>query len=76
MYSVLSFEKECGLGYHSHIDEQEVIFIKKGKAEYNDDGNICELNEGDVAICLEGHSHSICNKSDETLQIVALVILK
>lgn len=76
MYSVLSLKKDCGLGYHCHEGEEEVILIKKGKAEYNDDGDICELSEGDIAICLDGHSHSICNKQDGILEFVALVLYK
>lgn len=76
MYSVLTFKKDCGIGYHSHQNEEEIILILNGKAKYNDDGNECELIAGDVAIRKDGHGHSIINVFDEELKIVAMVLYK
>lgn len=76
MYSVLTFKKDCGIGYHDHQNEEEVILVLNGKAKYNDDGFETELEAGDVAICEDGRSHSITNVSDEELKIVAMVLYK
>ena len=50
MYSVLSFKKDCGIGYHSHQNEKEVILVLNGKAKYNDNGIETEIVEGDVPV--------------------------
>lgn len=76
MYAELTIKENCGIGEHTHHDEEEVILIIKGKASYNDDGELYEASEGDVLICEDGHSHSISNKEKEDLKIVALKIKK
>ena len=76
MYSVLTFKKDCGIGYHCHENEEEVILVLNGKAKYNDGSNECELEVGDVAICEDGHGHSVTNMCNEELKIVAMVLYK
>ena len=76
MYANITLKKNCGIGYHQHIDEMEVIMINEGKALYNDDGKESIVEAGDVLICEDGHFHSITNKEDEDLIATALVITK
>ena len=75
-YATLTFKPGDGIGYHTHINEQEIILINKGEALYNDDGNETTLHIGDVAVCYENHYHSITNASDSELEIIALIIEK
>lgn len=76
MYSVITLKKDCGIGYHCHIDEEEVMLIIEGKAAYNDDGKECEVSEGDVCICKDGHYHSITNVSQKEVKVVAIKLKK
>lgn len=76
MYSEITFKKDCGIGYHSHNNEEEIMVVIKGQGLYNDDGNESLINEGDVVICLDGHSHSITNNNDEELKVIAMVLYK
>lgn len=76
MYANLTLKTGCGIGYHNHIDETEIILINSGIASYNDDGNESEAYPGDVLICEDGHFHSIKNTKQEDLVITALVIKK
>lgn len=76
MYSTLSFKKGCGIGYHNHIDEAEIIIIEKGIASCKDDEKEYKAYPGDIVICEEGHFHSIRNDEDEELVVNALVIKK
>ena len=76
VYSTLTYKKGSSIGYHTHVGEQEVILVIKGKGIVTDDGKEYEVTVGDVNICLENHYHCIRNESDEDLQIVALVIEK
>lgn len=76
MYANLTLKKNCGIGYHSHEGETEIILINSGVASYNDDGELFNAYPGDVLICKEHHYHSIKNENDEDLVITALVINK
>ena len=74
MYSVLTLKQGCSIGYHQHIGEEEIMFIKSGQGDYIDDGKESILKTGDVSICEDGHFHGIKNNSPEVLEIVALII--
>lgn len=76
MYSNITLKKNCGIGYHNHVNEIEIILINEGVATYNDDGNVSKVNPGDVLICEDGHFHSIKNEEDDDLKITALVVYK
>ena len=72
LYSVITLKQNCGIGYHQHIGEEEVMLIIKGNALYNDDGLECVVTKGDVCICKEGHHHSILNQETEDVVVIAL----
>ena len=76
MFSTLTLEKDCGIGCHKHEDEQEYFYVLKGDPLYYDDGEEIQLHEGDSTICEDGHSHAICNRSDETAIVLACILLK
>lgn len=76
MYANITLRKGCGIGYHSHVGEAEIILVNSGKAIYNDDGKEFEVYPQDVLICEDGHFHSIRNEEDEELNATALVIKK
>ena len=76
MLSTLTLEPGCGVGMHEHIDEQEYFYIVKGDPVYYDDDKEIQLHEGDCTLCEDGHSHGIVNRSDETIYIVACILLK
>lgn len=74
MFSRLEFKPGCGIGYHVHEGETEIFYIAKGSPVYNDNGIEIQISQGDVAICPPGQGHGITNKSDETVEVIALII--
>ena len=68
-------EPGCSIGEHTHIDEEEIFYIIKGTASYYDNGTWVQLNEGDSAVCPGGQTHSIANKTDATVEVIATVLL-
>lgn len=76
MYAELTIKENCGIGYHKHTNEEEVILVIAGKATCNNDGKEFVANKGDVIICEDGHEHSIVNKEKEELKLVAIKIKK
>ncbi len=75
LVATITLEPGCSIGAHVHENEEEIFYIIKGTATYNDDGKIEILNVGDSCVCLSGQEHSIANESsDETLEIFAVIL--
>lgn len=64
----------ASLGIHCHKQESEIYFIIQGRGWYNDNGKEYEIRAGEAVICFDGDSHGICNKKEEELIFIALVI--
>ena len=74
MFGVITLNPGCSIGTHTHTGDSELFYILKGTAEYNDNGTIVEVSAGDVTICPEGTSHGIANKTDEVVELVAVIV--
>ncbi len=68
-------EPGCSIGKHMHNGEEEIFYIIKGTAEYDDNGSIVTLNEGDSCVCLGGEEHSIANRTDSVVELIAFIPL-
>ncbi|MDO4501230.1 MAG: cupin domain-containing protein [Erysipelotrichaceae bacterium] len=76
LFSILTFKKDCGIGIHDHVGEQEYFYVISGKGHYTDDGVESIIEKGDVTICFDGHSHGIVNREEEDLVVLASILLK
>jgi len=65
----------CSIGWHEHVNEEEMYYIIKGKAVVDDNGQKHELNHGDASLTVGGKSHSIENAGDEPLEFIAVILL-
>ncbi len=63
-----------GIGYHVHQGDTEIYYIYSGKAEYNDNGTITQVEAGDVTFTPSGTGHGITNTGDEPLELIALIL--
>lgn len=73
LFAKLTIEKNCSIGYHEHINEEEIFYILKGTAELDDNGTKKILNAGDIAVTSNA-GHSIANAGDETLEVLAVIL--
>ena len=73
MFAKLTIEKGCSIGYHEHINEEEIFYILKGTALLNDNGYEKILQAGDIAVTSNA-GHSIANAADETLEVLAVIL--
>ena len=46
----------------------------KGTGVYNDNGEEKIVTAGDVTVCPTGTGHGIANKSDEVLEVIAVIV--
>lgn len=74
LLGVITLEKDCSIGTHVHENEEEVFYVIKGTAVYNDNGKMVILEKGDSCVCLGGEEHSIANRNDETLKVFAVIL--
>lgn len=64
----------CTIGYHTHEENSEMIYITKGRARCRYDDTEETLTAGQCLYCARGHSHSLENASDsEPLEYFAVV---
>ena len=76
LFAKITLKPGCSIGYHVHEKDSELFYILKGTAEYSDNGEIKTVSAGDVTICPPGEGHSIANKTDETVEFVAVIVYK
>lgn len=74
VFSVVTLNTGCSLGWHIHKGDGEYYHILSGEAEYSDNGNTVTLKAGDTSFCPDGEGHSIKNLKDEPCVFIALVI--
>ena len=74
MFAKLTINPGNSIGEHSHDDDEEVIYVLKGKGTFYDNGVKKELLPGMAAITGGGKSHSIVNEGDEPLEFIALIV--
>ena len=74
LFAKITLNPGCSIGYHLHDTDAELFYIIKGTAEYNDNGVIRTVTAGDVTICPTGESHGIANKTDEVVELAAVIV--
>ena len=74
LFARLTLNPGCSIGYHVHETDSEIFYITKGTGIYSDNGEEKTVTAGDVTICPAGTGHSIANRSDEVLELTALIV--
>ncbi|MCR5509216.1 MAG: cupin domain-containing protein [Lachnospiraceae bacterium] len=74
LFSKIILKSGCSIGYHVHEGDSELFYILKGRAEYNDNGTKVTVEAGDVTICPAGSGHGIENNTDETVELIAVIV--
>jgi len=74
LFSKITLNPGCSIGYHVHETDAELFYILKGTAEYNDGGEIKTVKAGDVTICPTGTGHGIANRTEEVVELVAVIV--
>ncbi len=69
-------EPGCEIGFHKHEGEAETYYLIKGSGIYYRDDEKVRINAGDITFCADGESHGFMNDTDETAEIIALILFK
>ena len=74
MFAHVTVDPGCSIGYHPHEHETEFYYILKGEALFSDNGKEVILHAGDVAATGYGEGHSLENQSQESMELIALIV--
>ena len=66
-------EPGASIGFHKHETDSEIIYMLKGTGVVLFDDDRETVSEGECHYCPKGHSHSLRNESDETIDFFAVV---
>ena len=75
MVARITLDPGTSIGPHVHEDEEEIFYILNGSADFDDNGEIKRLEQGDVCLTTGGQRHSIANAGDTTLDLLATILL-
>ena len=76
MFAHITVDPGCSIGYHDHQHETEFYYILKGEAVFNDDGKEVLVHAGDICATGYGASHGLENKTDEPVELIALIVME
>lgn len=76
LFNHVTIQPGCSIGYHIHEHETEFYYILKGEAVFNDNGTEVLFHAGDVGVTGNGAGHGIENRSDEPVEMIALIVLE
>lgn len=74
LMAALTLEPGCSVGRHTHVNDEELIYVLRGSCRYDDNGCICRLQSGDAALTRDGEFHEVINDTNEPVEYLAVVL--
>ena len=72
--SVMTLEQGCAIGRHRHEGDCEVFLILSGTGKYLLDGELVDVESGDVLFVDDGEEQDMVNESADPLVFLAIVL--
>ena len=76
MFAQVTIPVGCSIGDHPHTGETEFYYILKGEAVFQDDDKEVLLHAGDIGATGYGHSHGLINRTEEPVELIALIVME
>lgn len=76
IFSEVTLEPGCSIGYHEHHGEAEAYYLLEGSGLYRDNMLEYPVQAGDVTFCDDGNGHGLKNTGTENMRFIALVLKK
>jgi len=74
LFTHIVLDPGCSIGYHTHTDETEFYYLLRGTAVFSDNGAETVLHAGDVSATGYGEGHSLENRTNEPVELIALIV--
>lgn len=72
--AVMTFAPGASAGFHYHLKDAEVYAVLQGRADFNDNGTIVPIEEGDITLTAVGEGHAITNTGENDLVLLAFIV--
>jgi len=70
----LILEPGCSIGFHEHVNEEEVFIVARGRGRVIDGDATVEVTEGDTILTGGGAGHAVEAIGDEPLELIAFIV--
>ena len=74
MFAELTLTPGSSIGQHKHTGEYEIFFCTRGELTLDDGGEEKLMHAGDFAICPDGGTHALYNRSNAPATVFASII--
>ncbi len=74
LFSKLILPPGASIGEHQHEGEFEAFYVVDGNPTVTDNGDVVDLKPGDMHLCPNGSFHSVANKTDKDVTMIALIL--
>lgn len=74
LFARITLNPGCSIGEHIHEGDSELFVVERGCPTYNDGGVEVQAYPGDVLICPAETAHAIANRTDEPVDLIALIV--
>ncbi|MGL4606890.1 MAG: cupin domain-containing protein [Eubacteriaceae bacterium] len=74
MFAKIVMKPGESIGYHQHVNEQEIFYFIEGYGTVEDGDRISQVSPGDVMLTQDKEFHSIKNTGDVDLVYIALIL--
>ena len=74
LLSTCTLHPGCSIGYHTHEQETEFYYILQGEAVVSDNGTEVVMHPGQVMSTGNGQGHSIENRTQSDVVILAMIV--
>jgi mannose-6-phosphate isomerase-like protein (cupin superfamily) len=74
LFARLRLVKGSSIGYHLHEAEEEIFYVLSGRGLVTEDGRVSEVGPGDAVLTGGGGGHSIENRGEEPLELMAVIL--
>ncbi|HHX72153.1 MAG TPA: cupin domain-containing protein [Clostridiales bacterium] len=74
LFSHITVNPGCSVGYHEHHGEMEVYVVLSGNGVFNDNGEEYPVSTGDVTITHSGEGHAMTCVGSQPLELIALIL--
>jgi mannose-6-phosphate isomerase-like protein (cupin superfamily) len=74
LFAKLTLEPGAGIGFHDHMDEEEVFVVIRGKGLVTDADRQVVLEPGDTILTGDGAGHAVESVGDVPLEMLAVIV--
>jgi mannose-6-phosphate isomerase-like protein (cupin superfamily) len=74
LFARLRLVKGSSIGYHLHESEEEIFYILSGRGVVTEDGRVSSVGPGDAVLTGGGGGHSLENREEEPLELMAVIL--